>query len=77
MPYVLVIAIVGIAVVLGIFTGIWGGLVWIAVAGLVLAAAFLLQARGSEVRTSNPEPTPEPRTRPPAARTANRRVGQS
>jgi hypothetical protein len=77
MPYILAIVIVAVAVVLGIFTGVWGGLVWIAVAAAVLAAGFLLKARDTTVQTSNVEPTPEPRTGPAAPGTANRRVGQS
>jgi TctA family transporter len=48
MPYILSIVIVAIAVVLGIFTGVWGGLVWIVGAAIVLAAVFALRARDTE-----------------------------
>jgi uncharacterized protein (DUF58 family) len=76
MPYVLSIAIVAIAVVLGIFTGVWGGLVWIVAVAIVLAAVFAWRARDTEVRTAPTEPTGRPRAGGPGAGTANERVGQ-
>ena len=77
MLYILAVAIFGIAVVLAIFTGIWGGLVWIVAAGLVLAAGFVLRARAARVPSADPHPTGVPRSRRAAPGTANERVGQS
>ena len=77
MPYILAIAVVGIAVVLGIFTGVWGGLVWLFVAGIVLALAFAFAARSKTVRASRPTPDGRPSGGTAAPGTANERVGQS
>ena len=76
MTYVAWAVIITIAVVLAIFTGIWGGLVWIAVAGVVLAVVFAGRARGATVERSRTEPTGTPRPSPGGAETANQRVGQ-
>ena len=76
MPYILAIVIFAVAVVLGIFTGIWGGLVWLAVAAVALAVVFAARARSSTIRTADPEPTGAPRGGPSASGTANERVGQ-
>jgi hypothetical protein len=76
MPYILAIVIVTIAVVLGIFTGVWGGLVWIVVAGIVLAGAFVFRARDTRVEGTTPAPTGRPRGTGTNAGTANQRVGQ-
>jgi hypothetical protein len=76
MPYILSIAIVAIAVVLVIFTGVWGGLVWIVAAAIVLAAIFVIRARDTEVRAAPTEPTGRPRAGGAAPGTANERVGQ-
>jgi uncharacterized protein (DUF58 family) len=76
MPYILSIAIVAIAVVLGIFTGVWGGLAWIVAAAVVLAVVFAVRARDTSVSAAAPEPTGRPRTGGPGAGTANERVGQ-
>jgi uncharacterized protein (DUF58 family) len=76
MPYILALVIVAVAVVLGIFTGVWGGLVWIVAAGLVLAAAFAFRAREPRVQSSAVEPTGEPRGTAADPGTANQRVGQ-
>jgi hypothetical protein len=61
MPYILAIVIITIAVVLGIFTGVWGGLAWIVVAGIVLAGVFVLRARHTTVESSTATPTGTPR----------------
>jgi hypothetical protein len=74
MGYLVYGAILAIAVVLFIFTGIWGGLVWIVVAGAVLAVVFLGRAR--TVQTSRVEPTGTPRASHGGGETANERVGQ-
>jgi uncharacterized protein (DUF58 family) len=77
MPYILALVIVAIAVVLGIFTGIWGGLAWIVVAGAVLAAVFAVRARQVEVDRSATGPTGRTRAASgPGSGTANERVGQ-
>jgi uncharacterized protein (DUF58 family) len=76
MPYILSIAIVAIAVVLGIFTGVWGGLVWIVAVAIVLTVVFALRARDTTVQTVSTEPTGRPRAGGPAPGTANERVGQ-
>lgn len=76
MPYILSIAIVAIAVVLGIFTGVWGGLVWIVAVAIVLAAVFAVRARDTEVRAATTEPTGRPRAGGPGSGSANERVGQ-
>ena len=68
--------IVAVAVVLGIFTGVWGGLVWIAFAAVVLAVVFAARARDTTVRATNVKPTEAPRAGPSSAGTANERVGQ-
>jgi hypothetical protein len=75
MPYVLAGALIAIAVVLFIFTGIWGGLVWIVVAGVVAAVAFIGSAR--TFRRARTEPTGVTRSSAPSSGTANERVGQS
>ncbi len=77
MPYILAIAVGGIAVVLGIFTGVLGGLVWLFAAGIVLVAAFVLRARSTTVRASRPTPDGRPSPGTVAPGTANERVGQS
>jgi uncharacterized protein (DUF58 family) len=76
MPYILSIAIVAIAVVLGIFTGVWGGLVWIVAVAIVLTVVFAMRARDTTVQTASTEPTGRPRAGGPASGTANERVGQ-
>jgi hypothetical protein len=74
MGYLVYGSVAAIAVVLFIFTGIWGGLVWLVVAGLVLAVVFLGRAR--TVQSSRVEPTGTPRASTGGAETANERVGQ-
>jgi hypothetical protein len=74
MSYVLGAVVVAIAVVLFIFTGVWGGLVWIVVVGVVAAVVFAGSAL--TFRRTTPEPTGKPRTQT-ASGTANERVGQS
>jgi uncharacterized protein (DUF58 family) len=76
MPYILSIVIVAIAVVLGIFTGVWGGLVWIVAVAIVLAAVFAMRARDTKVSAVPSAPTGRPRAGGPARGTANERVGQ-
>jgi hypothetical protein len=76
MLYLVSAIVIAIAVVLGIFTGIWGGLVWIVVAGIVLAALFAGRARATTVERSRTEPTGTPRSARGGSETANQRVGQ-
>jgi hypothetical protein len=76
MPYLLAAVVISIAVVLGIFTGVWGGLVWIVVAGIALAIVFAGRARGTTVERSRTQPTGTPRASRGSAETANQRVGQ-
>jgi hypothetical protein len=77
MPYILAIVVVAIAVVFGIFTGVWGGLVWLVAAGFVLAILFVGRARAVKVDQAKTGPTGATRAGPgPAGGTANERVGQ-
>jgi hypothetical protein len=76
MLYILWAAIIAIAVVLGIFTGIWGGLVWIFVAAIVGAVIFMMRARDTTVERARTGPTGTPRASSGSAETANERVGQ-
>jgi hypothetical protein len=66
--------VIAIAVVLFIFTGVWGGLVWIVVAGGVAAVVFLGSA--GTFRRARTEPTGATRSESGSG-TANERVGQS
>jgi hypothetical protein len=75
MTYLLSAIFVSIAVVLFIFTGVWGGLVWLVVAGIVLAVALI--GRGRTVERARTEPTGAPRAATGGAETANERVGQT
>jgi hypothetical protein len=63
--------------VLFIFTGIWGRLVWIAVAGLARAVTFLAVGRETTVERTRVEPTGTPRKARGGTETANERVGQT
>jgi fatty acid desaturase len=74
MTYILGAVFVSIAVVLFLFTGIWGGLLWILVAGVALAVVFFGRATVERTRT---EPTGTPRKSSGGAETANERVGQT
>jgi hypothetical protein len=74
MSYVVWAAFIAIAVVLFIFTGIWGGLIWIVVAGAVLLVVFL--GSGFTMRRARTEPTGVTRSGTGSG-TANERVGQS
>jgi hypothetical protein len=77
MPYLLAVVIVAIAVVLGIFMGVWGGLVWLVAAGVALALVFGARARQVKVDRGITGPTGRTRaSRGPASGTANERVGQ-
>lgn len=77
MPYILAFVFVGIAVVLGIFTGVWGGLVWLVVVGILLAGIFIVRGRQVEVDRATTGPTGQERaSRGAASGTANERVGQ-
>jgi hypothetical protein len=75
MTYILSAVFISIAVVLLIFTGIWGGLLWILVAGVALAIVFFGRAR--TVERARTEPTGTPRKARGGAETANERVGQT
>jgi hypothetical protein len=77
MLYIFWAVIIAIAVVLGIFTGIWGGLVWIVAAAIVGGAIFLMRARDTTVERTSTEPTGTPRASSGNAETANERVGQT
>jgi D-alanyl-lipoteichoic acid acyltransferase DltB (MBOAT superfamily) len=74
MGYLVWAVVIAIAVVLFIFTGIWGGLIWIVVAGGVLAVVFMGSAR--TFRRARTEPTGVTRSGTGGG-TANERVGQS
>jgi hypothetical protein len=74
MPYVLAVVIVTIAVVLFVFTGVWGGLVWLVVAGIAAAAVFFMRMRSVPSTATEPTGTPRAQT---GSGTANERVGQS
>jgi hypothetical protein len=76
MLYIVSIVVIAVAVVLGIFTGIWGGLLWIVVAGIALAIVFAGRARETTVTRSRTEPTGVPRSSRGGSETANERVGQ-
>jgi hypothetical protein len=75
MTYILSFVVVAIAVVLAVFTGVWGGLAWIVVAGVVLAIVVLARGRDVEITRDKREPTGRPRTGATPG-TANERVGQ-
>jgi hypothetical protein len=68
--------VIAIAVVLLVFTGIWGGLVWILVAGIALAVVFAASARSTTAERPATEPTGKPRGTTGSVGTANERVGQ-
>jgi D-alanyl-lipoteichoic acid acyltransferase DltB (MBOAT superfamily) len=74
MGYLVWAVFIAIAVVLFIFTGIWGGLIWVFVAGAVLAFVFLGTA--ATFRRARTEPTGVTRSATGSG-TANERVGQS
>jgi hypothetical protein len=76
MPYILAIVIITIAVVLGIFTGVWGGLVWIVATGIALAGVLMFRARDTTIQSSSPTPTGRTRGTGANPGTANERVGQ-
>jgi hypothetical protein len=75
MSYIVWGAVIAIAVVLFIFTGVWGGLVWIIVAGGVLLAIALMGS-GRTLTSARTEPTGTTRSQTGSG-TANERVGQS
>ena len=77
MLYIVWAVIITIAVVLGIFTGIWGGLIWLVAAGIVAAVIFAGRARQTTVERADTEPTGRPRASHGGAETANERVGQT
>jgi hypothetical protein len=77
MLYIVWAVVIAAAVVLFIFTGIWGGLAWIvvaAVAGLVFGLRWLREGR--PVEATPREPTGQERKARGGAGTANERVGQ-
>jgi hypothetical protein len=74
MGYLVWAVFIAIAVVLFIFTGVWGGLIWIVVAGGVLAVTFVGSAR--TFRRARTQPTGVTRSGTGSG-TANERVGQS
>jgi hypothetical protein len=76
MLYLLWTIVIAITVVLLIFTGIWGGLVWILVAGIALAVVFAARARSTTVERPATAPTGKPRGSSGSPGTANERVGQ-
>jgi hypothetical protein len=75
MGYLVYGVVAAIAVVLFIFTGVFGGLAWLIVAGLAAAVIFI--ARGRMVETSRVEPTGTPRSSHGSVETSNERVGQT
>jgi hypothetical protein len=76
MNYIVGAVVVTIAVVLGIFTGVWGGLIWILFAAVIAAALFMAKARTVPVDKTFEEPTGRPRSASASPGTANERVGQ-
>jgi hypothetical protein len=74
MGYLVWAVFIAIAVVLFIFTGIWGGLIWIVVAGAVLAVVLIGSA--GTFRRARTGPTGVTRS-DTGGGTANERVGQS
>jgi hypothetical protein len=74
MPYVIGIAIVGIAIVLSLLT-IWGGIVFVVAAAIVAGVIFLFRARESTVEVADTGPTGTTRSASGGAETANERVG--
>jgi hypothetical protein len=76
MTYILSFVVIAIAVVLAIFTGVWGGLVWLVVAGVALAIVALTRGRNVETTRAKREPSGRPRSGSAAPGTANERVGQ-
>jgi hypothetical protein len=77
MTYILSFVVIAIAVVLAIFTGIWGGIVWIAAAAIALAIIVMIRGRSTEIESVRTEPTGRPRASGAASGSANERVGQS
>jgi hypothetical protein len=75
MGYFVYGVIATMAIVLFIFTGVWGGLVWLVVAAIVLGIVFLGRAR--TVPSTKLEPTGTPRASSSDVETTNERVGQS
>jgi hypothetical protein len=75
MTYILGAVFLSIAVVLFIFTGIWGGLLWILVAAVALGVVFFGRAR--TIERARTDPTGTPRKASGGAETANERVGQT
>jgi hypothetical protein len=74
MGYLVYGVVIAIAVVLFIFTGVWGGLIWIVLAGIALAVVFLGKAK--TVRRTPTEPSGVTRSNPGSGSgTANERVG--
>jgi hypothetical protein len=73
MSYIFAAAMITIAVVLFIFTGVWGGLVWIVVAGVAAAAVFFMRMRSVPSTATKPTGAPRAQT---GSGTANQRVGQ-
>jgi uncharacterized protein (DUF58 family) len=76
MLYIVYAVLISIAVVLAIFTGIWGGLIWLFAAGILAAVLFAARAREARVERTSMEPTGTPRKAGGGAETANERVGQ-
>jgi hypothetical protein len=74
MPYILAAVIITITVVLFIFTGVWGGLLWVVVAGIAAVLLFLMRAR--TVPSTATKATGRTRANTGSG-TANERVGQS
>jgi len=71
MGYLVGAVFIAIAVVLFIFTGVWGGLVWVVIAGAVLL--FVSLGSAMSFRRPHPEPTGVPRSGTGEG-TANQRV---
>jgi hypothetical protein len=76
MPYLLAIVLVAIAFVLFLFT-VWGGILFVLVAAVVLAFLFVGRAREAKVDRAKTGPTGTTRAASGGAETANERVGQT
>ena len=75
MPYILGIVVAAIAVVL-LLTTVWGGILFLAVAAVVLGFLFVARARHVKVDRAKTGPTGTTRAASGGAETANQRVGQ-
>jgi fatty acid desaturase len=77
MPYLLAIVLVAIAAVFFIFLGVWGGILWVVFAAVMLGVLFVARGREVKVDRAKTGPTGTTRASGGGAETANERVGQT